>query len=127
MPVRVTNNTGADYRLPDRRLIPDGESVILSDAELEWIPLEKRDVSLLEVTALSSPVTVSATRYAVRVDEASSSVVYFGYADVNSGDSDSVWLIIKMTETGTVTKTEYANGSESFNQVWNNRASLSYS
>lgn len=127
MPVRVTNNTGADYRLPDRRLIPDGESVILSDTELEWIPLEKRDASLLEITALSSPVTVSSTWNTVRIDEPSSTTAYFGYADSGSDEADSVWLILKMTETGSITKLEFANGSDSFNQAWDDRASLTYS
>ena len=51
---------------------------------------------------------------------------YEGKALIGKVDSDANWLIIRYTTTGVVLKSEYANGSEAFNQVWNNRATLTY-
>ena len=132
MPVVVTNNSGADYRLPDRRLIPDGESVVLSDKELEWIPLDRRSASDLEVTALPveveiPPVNVGIAYFATRVDEASSTVTYVGKAEPGSSPASAVWQIKRITESGASTVIEYAGGSDLFDQVWVDRASLTYS
>ena len=65
-------------------------------------------------------------RLTVRLDEVSNTLFYVGKALIGKVDSDANWLIIRYTTTGVVLKSEYANGSEAFNQVWNNRATLTY-
>lgn len=69
----------------------------------------------------------TSTTFSTRLDEASASVTYVGQAVVGSAEGDPVWQIKKITESGTVTKIEYADGEQSFDKVWTNRASLTYS
>lgn len=65
--------------------------------------------------------------FATRIDEASESVTYFGWAVPGSLDAAAVWRIMRQTVSGNVTSGEWADGNESFDNVWSNRASLSYS
>ena len=67
-----------------------------------------------------------ASQYALRLDEASATVSYIGEATTGSATSSAVWRIKKMdTTTGTVIT--WADGNDNFDNVWDNRASLSYS
>jgi hypothetical protein len=63
----------------------------------------------------------------VNVDDASSTVTYVGKAVVTALDSDASWMIKKLTTSGTVLKITYADGNDYFDNVWDNRASLTYS
>jgi hypothetical protein len=65
--------------------------------------------------------------FAARIDEASESVTYFAWAVPGTLDAATSWRIMRQTITGNVTATEWADGNESFDNVWANRASLSYS
>lgn len=62
-----------------------------------------------------------------RIDEVSSSLTYIGEAAVGANENDPIWRISRITTLGPVTKIEYANGNTSWNSVWTNRASYSYS
>lgn len=54
--------------------------------------------------------------------------IYIGYAALGSAKGDAVWQIRKMTfASNYLTDVRFANGALSFNQVWDNRAALSYS
>ena len=63
-----------------------------------------------------------------QVDEVDASTIYQGYAAQGSATSAAVWKIRRVTvnSNNTVTVT-YADGDQHFNNVWDNRASLSYS
>lgn len=61
------------------------------------------------------------------VDEASASVIYVGKAAIGSATSAAVWRISKITTSGTVTQIMWADGDTASDNVWDNRASLSYS
>lgn len=65
-------------------------------------------------------------RLTVRLDEVSDALFYVGKALIGKVDSDPNWLIVRYTTTGVVLKSEYANGSEAFDQVWNDRTTLTY-
>jgi hypothetical protein len=65
-------------------------------------------------------------RLTVRLDEVSDTLFYVGKALIGKVNSDANWLIIRYTTVGNVLMSEYANGSENFNQVWNDRATLTY-
>jgi hypothetical protein len=65
-------------------------------------------------------------RLTVRLDQVSDTLFYVGKALIGKVDTDANWLIVKYTQTGSILKSEYANGSEAFNQVWNDRATLTY-
>jgi hypothetical protein len=76
------------------------------------------------LTALNSDTEDK--RLTVRLDEVSDTLFYVGKALIGKVNSDANWLIIRYTKVGNVLMSEYANGSENFDQVWNNRASLTY-
>lgn len=53
---------------------------------------------------------------------------YLGFAVPGSSAASAVWLIKKLTYSGTsVTDIQFANGSLAFDQIWNDRVGLSYS
>lgn len=63
--------------------------------------------------------------YAVRT-ETSGSVTYVGKAEVGSASSSAKWQIQKIDETsGTVIT--WADGNALFDNIWDDRATLSYS
>lgn len=64
--------------------------------------------------------------YITRIDEASSTVTYIGKAVPGTATSAASWLIQKI-DTSSGTSILFAGGASTFDQVWNNRASLSYS
>ncbi len=73
-----------------------------------------------------SGVRVSNQEHTNLVDEVNSTLSYLGKALPGSATSSPVWQIKKITITGTVTAIKLANGSSGFNQVWDDRASLTY-
>jgi hypothetical protein len=74
-----------------------------------------------------SSVSSTDTTYSIRVDDASSTVTYVGEAQTGSSELSAVWRIKKLTTTGTVLSIEWADGNQQFDNVWTNRATLSYS
>jgi hypothetical protein len=61
------------------------------------------------------------------VDVASGTVTYRGYADLGTGTDEAKWKIVKVLIAGTVTTTQYADGNMLYDNIWDNRATLSYS
>lgn len=55
--------------------------------------------------------------------------IYIGVASPGTATSSALWKIIKLTFDGNnnVTAIQYANGTPNFDQIWDNRSSLSYS
>lgn len=66
-------------------------------------------------------------KLSIRIDQVSSSVKYLGVAAIGQSDSAPVWSIKKLTTTGTVLAIEWADGNDYYDNVWADRASLSYS
>lgn len=66
------------------------------------------------------------TPYATRVDEASATVTYVGEANPGTATSAASWRIKKIdTSSGTVVT--WADGDASFDNIYDNRAFLTYS
>jgi hypothetical protein len=61
------------------------------------------------------------------VDDASSTVTYVGTALIGSATSSAVWKIKKLTESGSLLIITWADGNSSADNVWDDRASLTYS
>jgi len=90
----------------------------------------------VNITNTSIPVTQNgswtvntvAPTYAKRYDQVDDTLAYLGDAVVGSVTSTASWRIQKLVfgVTGSVTIT-FADGNTNFDNVWNNRASLSYS
>ena len=55
-------------------------------------------------------------------------IEYHGWAAPGASKAAAVWAVVKYTYSGNlITDITWAGGLASFNQVWNDRASLSYS
>jgi hypothetical protein len=68
-------------------------------------------------------VTIDETSPELRVDTASSTIIYMGEASFSSSESSPLWKIKKIdTSSGVSIKL----ASNNFDQIWNNRASLTY-
>jgi len=66
--------------------------------------------------------------YTKRVDVASATDTYIGEAEAGSLESDPVWRIQKLVSNAEGdANIFFADGSSSFNQVWADRTTLSYS
>jgi hypothetical protein len=60
-------------------------------------------------------------------DDDGAGTVYTGYALRGTADSNAAWFIMKSVTSGTITTVRFASLPFVMDQVWNNRASLSYS
>lgn len=87
------------------------------------------DVNIADLTIDKSNDSIATESFeqSTRIDEASASVSYFGFAVVGSSESSSVWKIKRLSVSGSITKLEYADGNISYDNQWSNRASLTYS
>lgn len=63
----------------------------------------------------------------VIVDEASATVTYVGQAEAGTDTASAFWRIKRVTESGSITTIEHADGDTKFDNIWDNRAVLSYS
>lgn len=84
------------------------------------------DAIALEVTQ-QLILNAAASLYAVRVDEASSTVTYVGYAAAGSNTASAVWRLKRITISGTETIVEWCDGNTNFDNTYSGRATHSYS
>lgn len=73
------------------------------------------------MTKLAAPIRAS-----LRLDTASATETYVGEAAVGQGEDNPAWRIKKLTTVGSILKIEWADGNDNFDNVWTNRASLTY-
>ena len=82
----------------------------------------KQDDAIAELQKLNS----GGTKYATQIDEVGS-VTYVGKAAIGSATSASVWQIMKIDESGDPELViTWADGNDNFDNVWDNRLSLTY-
>lgn len=63
-----------------------------------------------------------------RIDDYSvTDKTYIGVAESGASTSDAVWKIKVIDETGSDVVTKWADGDSEYDNVWDNRTSLSYS
>lgn len=80
--------------------------------------------SLADTTLLGARASV-ANALSIIVDDSADPVLYVGKAPTGTLTSQSLWQILKLDETTGLVLT-YADGDGNFDNVWDNRASLSY-
>lgn len=68
----------------------------------------------------------SVSNYATIVDEASATITYVGKALPGTVTASALWQVQKIDTSGDLTIT-WADGNTDFDNVWNDRATLSYS
>lgn len=78
----------------------------------------KNSVSTLDSKIFFEPVLV---------DESNPNIIYKGFASPAAKVEDAVWSIQKISNIGDVCSYQWADGNKNFDNVWNNRAALSYS
>lgn len=61
-----------------------------------------------------------------RWDEVSADLTYIGIAVAGASESAPVWKIKRMVLSGTVTTLDFADANSNFDNVWADRASLTY-
>lgn len=64
--------------------------------------------------------------FAARIDDSADPIIYIGKAAIGSSTASAVWQITKLDTSSGLVKT-WADGDASFNNIWDNRAALSYS
>ena len=69
---------------------------------------------------------VTQANKAMIIDEASATITYVGKAAIGSATSAAVWQVMRMNSTTGVVTT-WADGDDDEDNIWDNRASLSYS
>jgi hypothetical protein len=62
---------------------------------------------------------------ATRLDDTADPVLYLGKSPIGSSTSDPVWQIKKVDTTSGVVIT-WADGNADFDNIWDNRTSLTY-
>ena len=62
---------------------------------------------------------------AQRIDD-QTSVIYIGTAPINSATNAAIWSIKRLSIVGGAITIEWADGNDLNDNVWDNRASLSY-
>jgi len=67
---------------------------------------------------------IQKTNESIRVDD-TGTYVYVGYAKTGSTTSTAVWKIFRVTTTNPVA-IEYSDGNAFYDNIWDNRASLTY-
>ena len=60
------------------------------------------------------------------VDSVNSRITYYGNAEIGASLTEAVWQIYRIKETGTEIAKSWADNNALFDNIWNNRESLSY-
>lgn len=71
--------------------------------------------------------TIQPAQYAKIFDQTDADNIYIGYAVIATATSAAKWQIRKLQTVSNVLSILWANGSTKADQIWDNRASLSYS
>lgn len=93
----------------------------------DYKELERQKFVLNEAGRVALSVFDTSGAGVTKVDEVDSSTTYVGWAASGTASSSASWKIQKISVSGTVTTIEWADGNQLFDNVWDNRASLSYS
>lgn len=82
---------------------------------------------LLPVVEFDSEIKLPLNALTLRLDDTTTAnVTYVGYGGIGAATSAATWRIKKLDETTGLVIT-WADGNRKFDNVWDNRASLSYS
>lgn len=60
------------------------------------------------------------------IDEASGTVTYIGVSKPGTGTDEARWQVRRITKTGNVTVFQFSDSNDRYDNVWDDRTSLSY-
>lgn len=120
-----TNNIG-DIDVLTLPALPAGTNNI---GDVDILSIAAGDNNIGNVDVVSMPtVTTSDISYTTAIEFSGANPVYVGEAVAGSAKSGSLWRIKKITYSGSnPIDVQYADGVSTFNKIWDNRASYSYS
>lgn len=76
---------------------------------------------------VSGNLTTSVATYTTRLDEVSATITYVGEADPDTLTSEALWRIKRLDTTNDDLVILWADGDANFDNIWDDRASLTYS
>lgn len=118
----IADNTDTlEIKAENINLNTDGIETKLDTIALQQATSAKQDDIITAIGGIGAPPT-----YTTRIDEASATVTYIGDATIGSATSVASWRIKKI-DTTSGTSITFADGDGNFDNIWNNRASLTYS
>lgn len=85
------------------------------------------DGKLKNTTSDPVPTSDASTVYKPIIDESTAGTTYIGFAVPGTATSAASWQIQRVVEASSITTVTYADGNANYDNVWDNRASLSYS
>lgn len=111
--------------------ITETSTVVSIAGGSDVVLIEKPAESLILEAAKQGPAGPPGTAeeevpYAERTDMVGETVIYKGQANPGSSEASAVWRIKRLTITGDDVVTEWADGNANFDNVWADRATLSY-
>ena len=105
-----------------------GGSGGLTDAELRATPVDVLVTGQpLSIDDNGGSLTVDSDPLALQLDEADATTTYVGEATPGSTAASAAWRIKRIVDTAGDLAITWADGNAAFDNVWSNRASLSYS
>ena len=110
-------------------IVTGGENVQITNSEVQNIVIQVDSVSTIVAGQPGPPGTSEDEMvYAKQTDFVSDTLIYRGDATVGSATSSPLWRIRKLDigPDGDVSET-WADGDANFNNIWDDRASLTYS
>lgn|SRR3990167_3648376 len=121
--------TDAQLRAADVKMTLDGESVPVTGAFYPTTqPISATNLPLPAGAATDASITALAAVYIQRIDYTGSVLTYIGHAVPGTATAAASWKIKKLVYSGTdLIGILYADGNTNFDNVWDDRASLSYS
>lgn len=126
----ITNVAGKkslDVNVTDITLTHQSDSITLGDGTNAIGSTNDTLARGLNTHITNDKVLTESIAYKSLVDEASSTVTYVGKALTGASTGSAAWQISRISISGSLTSVEYAGGTTSFNQIWANRAGLTYS
>lgn len=114
MPVTVDNGTLTDYA---------AKTTTVGGEEVQHIRLDIGSGGTESQVSAANPLPSEPPKYAARVDEGAT-YTYIGEADAGALVAGAVWRIKRMTNADYTIV--WADGNAAFDNVWNDRASLTY-
>lgn len=116
----VGGKKSLDVNVTDISLSHANDSVRIGDG----VNLATATVSGAKV-GLDVAVIPSAAEKTI-IDSSVTDTIYYGFAPTGTPTTSALWKIIKSVTVGDVITTTYADGNANYDNVWDNRASLTY-
>jgi len=105
----------------------DGKTIAIDEQEIEQAELDARAKRVMLVNESGNYVSSCASKLTLQMDEAGSGITYIGEAAIGSNTASAVWRIKKLDESGNPELIiKWADGNSNFDNIWDNRTSLTY-